>query len=468
MKIATTAVILTCFLAVKSFARPTADDVKKSGKLGIPLETCRSIENKIGQLLFVNVDGYGGEKKEAMEGTPLSLSPAYGKMIEDLQIGGVLPKFTSWGATIMTREAELLSTMRWLRQRQVRQPLLIGVDYLAMRIQKKQNESYTFVGLGVGSGFLGRFGGKDSPECLQDRAFLDAFLNRTAGVNLALGPTIENDPRNEFLAQSMEQVVPSAQILIRQFDKMGISTTLKHYPYTPSTYNLHDKSEDTKIPKNEVMRKLQTFHNLNQGSDFVMSTHLYNSNVDPADMATFSKEWVRILREEIGFKGLLMTDALFMIDKYSKSMKQMSSHWPHEQVPLYDENSQISIFAMRAILAGHDIVMLESTMADTYRVFKDILFTACQDKPISATLRARISESYSRIVDWKTKNRDKLLKTVEPSNELIEKAIQLHSSKDLCQRADEMNVIRPQIEALLTPAGSTDKKNPQTPEGYQN
>jgi hypothetical protein len=70
-------------------------------------------------------------------------------------------------------------------------------------------------------------------------------------------------------------------------------------------------------------------------------------------------------------------------------------------------------WAVRAVLAGHDMVIVEGSTAQTERVFAGLLAFACGGSPEGAALRARIEESYGKIAAWKTAHAAELRRTVE-------------------------------------------------------
>lgn len=378
----------TALSQVKAETGPYTTELQKAGRLGIDAAECSRIESKLGQLLYANVDNFGSTGKDPLD-------PAYIKMVQDLQLGGVLPK------TRITNQSKIAEVNKKL-QEVSRQPLMIGVDRMMLEMSA--------FGLGYGAGFLNKIAPNLSDVCFKREVFLDAFLHRVSGVNHALGPTIERADGETFLSRNISEVAPKAKGLIEIFRKAGIATTNKHFPYTPTTYNLHDTTVDDKISKTAVNKKLEPFRELASESDFLMTTHVLNSNIDKENVATFSPEWIRILREDVKYDGLIMTDGIFMFNKYPDSVKKMASQWPQDQVPLKSEHA---IFAARSILAGHDIVLIESIAADTYKIYKELLFLACQDKPIGKEFRARVNQSYKRIISYKN-NHVKELRFSDP------------------------------------------------------
>ena len=293
-------------LTDQSFSRnKTTLDLQKKKLLKIPVAQCEEIESKLGQLLYVNVDGNGAGDK--------SIHPAYYDMVNDLQIGAVIPHSNNSSQNTQFNALKKLKTLTDL-------PLMIGVDYFGAQSEK----SGARFGLGYGSGILSDIG--HSPDsCFEQKAFVTAFLHKATGLNQALGPTIERNENHKFLSQEASKVQPRADQLIQMHNQMGVHTVVKHFPYTPTSFNLHQKNEDIKYSPEKVDDLVAIFRKMAQGSCCVMTTHLYNSNIDPNDMATFSKIWVDKLRKDMGFNGLIISDGLFMIQHQGSASKKMAT-----------------------------------------------------------------------------------------------------------------------------------------------
>lgn len=389
-----------------SAATPYTDALMKDHGIQSSVEDCAKVEKHLGQLFYVNVDGFGSSRVPGDD----AISPGYVQMVKDLQIGGVLPHFGT--STIKKMNSAAVNL-----QKASDHPLMMGVDYLSI---SHPPSTSSHVGLGFHGGFMSDYG-EATMSCKKELASLSAFAQKAAGINQALGPTIENTKQWKNMDSPPEVVAKSAKIVIDAYNHYGMATTMKHFPYTPDDYNLHNKSEDTKMSADEVTRKLKNFKLVSDKTDFAMSTHLYNSNVDPDDMATFSKKWVSKLRKEVGFKGILMTDALFMFDNYPDTVKQMTERWDQqEKTKVKDIHS---IFAARAILAGHDMVFLEGNAESTYKVFKDLHKLACQNNSIGQELRKRVEESYKRIVAYKQKSKSFLRDQPDVPKELLDETL---------------------------------------------
>ena len=95
--------------------------------------------------------------------------------------------------------------------------------------------------------------------------------------------------------------------------------------------------------------------------------------MDPDRPASLSPEVYRILREEVGFSGVILTDDLLM-----------------EAVAVYDENGDA---ALMAITAGADMVVTTDYEKEFARVRR-----ALDEGELD---EARLDESVLRILKWK-------------------------------------------------------------------
>ncbi|HYW83290.1 MAG TPA: glycoside hydrolase family 3 N-terminal domain-containing protein, partial [Spirochaetia bacterium] len=297
-------------------------------------------------------------------------------------------------------------TNRALREL-TRLPLLVCADIVKI----KGAAAVGTFGDGYVGGFLGRF--KRLPDSeLEALARLNAFGFAAMGINVALGPTVDTstaDPRTP----------ERARLVIKALREFGLEPVLKHFPYLPARANLHRQSPDTLVPPDAVESRFAAFHELEDEAGIVMTTHLYDSLVDPR-IVTFSSVWNRLLRTETGFTGLLMSDGLLMLRNYADT--NMLSPKPGDpDAPGLDRTSS---WALRAILAGHDFIIVEGSAALTYRTFKSLLAVACSSSPLGSELRERIQESYTRIESWKQEHKALLMREIDVPAAVVTTVVQ--------------------------------------------
>jgi len=287
-------------------------------------------------------------------------------------------------------------------------PLLICCDIVKIRGKAAVGS--------FGDGYVGGFIGKFRPLAdgpFQTLARLNAFALSAIGVNVALGPTVDTstmDPRT----------VDRARIAADELKGYGLQVVLKHFPFLPAGVNLHRESPDTRVPPAEAEKRYSIFRDLAGDADMIMTTHLLDTSVDRG-IATFSPAWNALLRDSTGFDGLLTSDGLLMLKNYA-DRRALAGGVPADEFEGLDE---AAAWAARAILAGHDLVIVEGSAAQTVRVFEGLLRAACRSSPRSRELRERIEESSARIARWKKDREAALRRTVEVPAAAIQQVIAL-------------------------------------------
>jgi beta-N-acetylhexosaminidase len=156
-----------------------------------------------------------------------------------------------------------------------------------------------------------------------------------------------------------------------------IITTLKHFPGHGSA--LADTHEGLSITEKsresfEAVDFIPFEAGIAAGADMVMTAHITAPALDPAGVpATFSKPILTgILREQLGFEGVIITDALGM---------GAVAEWGTEG-------------SIQAIEAGVDILL----MPLDYEATKDAIIAAVESGRLT---EARIDESVMRILEMK-------------------------------------------------------------------
>jgi beta-glucosidase-like glycosyl hydrolase len=361
---------------------------------GIPIKEALELESKLGQLFIVNVDGFGYEG-------PLALAPAYGAMVERLQIGGVIPHYGSTDYERIRRTNRALASMTKL-------PLLICCDLVKLAGASRVGA----FGDGYIGGFLGRFRRMPDAE-LSTLAELNAFVLAAVGINVALGPTVD-DSTGDWRAADRAALALAA---LRRF---GLQPVLKHYPFLPASANLHRQSPDTKVALRDVEKRVAVFRKLADEPGIMMTTHLFDTKVDHT-VATFSRAWTSLLRRQTGFEGLLMSDGLLMLRNYT-DRAPLAGGPPASEVKGLD---QAAVWALRAILAGHDLLIVEGSAAQTVKAFEGVLEVACRDSLLGREARARILASAKRIERFKLDRRAALTRALSVPASAIDAVIAL-------------------------------------------
>jgi len=216
----------------------------------------------------------------------------------------------------------------------------------------------------------------------------DIKVMEDIGINVDLAP-LADFPFNEdtFIKKRIQAHNPAALVdfnnqFIALLQKNKISATLKHFPgMGVFVDDPHKKlpyiSNDQKI-LDESIGLFKT--GIDAGSDFVMTGHGVYDDIDPNTPATLSKKIVTdILQNNLGFKGLVITDDLsdmpFIVGK---------------KIDLAEATAE-------ALEAGHNLVIFSHKPDKMAEIF-DKLLQRVQNDP---ELKSVIEKNYRKVVFFK-------------------------------------------------------------------
>ena len=221
------------------------------------------------------------------------------------------------------------------------------------------------------------------------------------GVNFNLSPVVDVNcnPRNPVIGirsfgSTTDIVIPFAEKAVHGYHRAEIITSLKHFPgHGDVEVDSHQDLPLIKKSKQQLQNvELLPFKELSSLADTVMTAHVVVPSIDPVNCATLSKNVLDILRDEICFEGVIISDSLVM----EGLLKNCSS---------------IDEAAIKALNAGCDILMLggkqlvgahanlELTVADVKRIHQSLV-EAVKTGGIS---EKRLDEAVQRILNLKNK-----------------------------------------------------------------
>lgn len=233
---------------------------------------------------------------------------------------------------------------------------------------------------------------------------------RALGINLNFAPVLDivSSPENKLLIKrsygsTAETVSLYGTSFINGLQSAGVIATPKHFPgHGDTKIDSHGKLPVIDIDKDTLQsRELMPFKAaIHAGTDAIMIGHLSFPMLDSSGLpATMSGYFLTdILRKELGFKGIAISDDIEM------------SGYTNEKTSL--EESVITSFN-----AGLDVFIIGHT-GDTQEKVKEALKDAYLDGRISGE---RLNESVLRII--KVKLEHKLSDTMESSLEDARKVL---------------------------------------------
>ncbi|MCX7712039.1 MAG: glycoside hydrolase family 3 protein [Clostridia bacterium] len=227
-----------------------------------------------------------------------------------------------------------------------------------------------------------------NPELAQKAANVIAEEISSLGFNMDFAPIadVDSNPKNPIIGirsfgPDQKLVAEMVKAQVRGMQETNIITVLKHFPGHGDTSTdthmgtavvQHDKKRLNKVEFVPFIEGIEA------GADGIMTAHIQVPKITKDNLpATLSKKILTdILRNEMGFKGLIITDAL--------EMKAISNYYPPDEA------------AVKAFEAGADILLMPYSIEAAYQS----LLKAVQEKRIS---EERLDESVLRILDLKAK-----------------------------------------------------------------
>lgn len=316
-----------------------------------------SVRDKVGQLFIVT----------------------YGQHTPDAQIEEAIKKDRVGGLIIMEDEMEHYANRMNNYQKQSRIPLVISIDGewgASMRFDTlTQFPRNMQLGALSNTDMIYKVG----------RAMADQF--RRVGVHINYAPTVDvnNNPNNPVIGQrsfgdNPQKVAKYGAALIRGMQDGGVWTSAKHFPGHGDTDVDSHKALPT-LPfdraRLDAMELYPFQEAINQDVWMVMVGHLNVPALDPTGMPSSLSYPIitKLLKEEMGFKGIVITDAL--------GMKGVSTYMPAELVPL------------ASFKAGSDVLLMPAQ--SWHRSIKNVI-KAVKKGEIS---RERLDESVRKVLKMK-------------------------------------------------------------------
>lgn len=224
----------------------------------------------------------------------------------------------------------------------------------------------------------------DGPDVACANAMTIAQDMSALGFNMDLAPVADvwSNPENTVIgdraySDDFDQAASLLPAAVKGFQTGGVACVIKHFPgHGNSSEDSHYGSVYIYKTLDQLRaQELRPFQAaIDAGADAVMMGHLIVQDVS-GEPAVFSYEMVtQLLRGEMGFQGVVMTDAL--------NMQAISDHYTSAQV------------AVKAVQAGVDILLCPMDLDSTI----DALVSAVEGGDIS---EGRIDESVLRILRLK-------------------------------------------------------------------
>ena len=243
-----------------------------------------------------------------------------------------LKKFRPWGVILFTRNIrnikqtyKLTLSIRKLFK-DTNYPIL--VDQEGGRVNRLKNiisfESFT-------SEFFGNIYKKNNKEFkFLYKLFIDktSFLLKLMGININTVPVLDLRIKgsssiigDRSYSNKPKLVSKIGDFCIQNFHENGIGTIIKHIPgHGNAKVDSHYFTPIIRKKKNYLMKN-DFYAFKNKKSYFAMTAHVIFDKFDQNNTVTHSKKMIRIIRNAINFKNILISDDLSM-KSLRKDLKQ--------------------------------------------------------------------------------------------------------------------------------------------------
>lgn len=206
-------------------------------------------------------------------------------------------------------------------------------------------------------------------------------LLKSIGINVNLAPVadVSEDPSSfiydRTIGQNAEITSEYVRTVVGRMKANGMGSALKHFPGYGDNGDTHtDIITDTRPLGAFVSGDLLPFQaGIDEGTDIVLVSHNIVSCMDPDYPASLSPTVHALLRNTIGFDGVIMTDDLVM-----------------SAITEYTDGKSA---AVQAVIAGNDLLCCSD-----YAVQVPAVIEAVKSGVIS---EERINESAKRIIEMK-------------------------------------------------------------------
>lgn len=326
-----------------------------------------TLREKLGQLFIIGVAG-------------TELSGTEEDFLVNNNIGGVI----LMGRNCKTPEQihQLSTSIQKLRHKtNLKTPFFISTDMEGGRVARLKAPFTQWPS-------LRKLGDIDSPSLAFNMSMFMGRELRAVGINLDFAPCVDvlTNPTNtaigdRALSADPEMVAKMSSALVRGYMKSEIITCAKHFPGHGNTVvDSHEELpvEDASMERLNNIELVPFKKAIRSRVDLIMMSHVLYKNIDPEFPASLSEIFTKkILREELRYRGLIITDDL--------DMKALTKNYSAEEI------------AVRAIEVGSDL-LLYCNDPDVPPRALDALEKAVASGRLSLT---RIEESVQRVAKVK-------------------------------------------------------------------
>lgn len=345
-------------------AKPAAQEDKSGDTKVDSILVSMTLEQKVGQLVVVGFSGY---------------EPDYyvNRMINLRHVGGVI----LFGRNIKdsAQVGRLVDKLQSLAEQNGDQPLFVAIDQEWGPINRfKQGITYFPGATEIGKTASPKFAAASAKDTAKELRAMGININFAPVVDLSFGGSIMN---NRSYGKSPELVGSLGKAAVLGSKEGGVIPTVKHFPGLGRAMNdphngpVKINASLTTLEKNDLVPFKQA---IDAKVDMVMVSNALYTSLDDKNPACFSSKIQNdLLRNKLGFKGIVVTDDL-----------EMGAALSHNTV---------GRLAVQAIKSGSDLLLICHSPEKQKEAYEALL-NAAKTQEIS---EKKINESVRRILKLK-------------------------------------------------------------------
>ena len=234
-----------------------------------------------------------------------------------------LKKYKPWGVIIFSRNIKSFEQLKKLINdikkifNDINYPILIDEEGGRVNRLKKLFDTSVF----TGSFFFNIYKKNIKKFYLYYRIYSKqiSYILKSLGININTVPVLDVRRKNSnnvigdrSFGFDPKIVSEIGDFCIDEFTKNKIGTIIKHIPgHGLANVDSHKKTPIIK-EKIHLLNKKDFYPFKNKKCFFAMTAHIVYQDIDPANTATHSKKMIKLIRNKIKFKNLIISDDISM------------------------------------------------------------------------------------------------------------------------------------------------------------
>lgn len=239
-----------------------------------------------------------------------NLSDEDKNLISNKHVGGLI---------LFSRNFESYNQLKTLIKqiKSVKKNILISVDQEGGRVQRLDGEFTSIPSMREIANFALK---NNDYKIFREIGWLISSELLSVGIDLNFAPVLDIDEKNSSIigdrsfSKDIDEIIKCSSFFIDGMHEAGMKSVGKHFPGHGGVYeDSHLKLPiDQKKLSDLLIHEISPYIALKNKLDAVMCAHILFRNVDTV-IPSFSKKWIKnILKERIGYKGIIFSDDLSM------------------------------------------------------------------------------------------------------------------------------------------------------------